>query len=166
MTFSFVTCLFQAIKILCKCVAYFPNSWIVQATMDPIFCNATVDFNVPGKPNPPPVKLAATIWTQSHFMPTGIVEKYAIEFTHLFRGTLASPGPLNTWVQIEDVVTKIEPGTPPKSCIQGSPLVFKDQHDGDSKLVTLSGNRLTVTPFESDDRLPTFLSVFSDARVF
>ena len=134
--------------------------------MDPIFCNATVDFNVPGKPNPPPVKLAATIWTQSHFMPTGIVEKYAIEFTHLFRGTLASPGPLNTWVQIEDVVTKIEPSAPPKSCIQGSPLVFKDQHDGDSKLVTLSGNRLTVTPFESDDRLPTFLSVFSDARVF
>ena len=94
--------------------------------MDPIFCNATVDFNVPGKPNPPPVKLAATVWTQSHFMPTGTLKKYALEFTHLVGSTLGSPSvPLNTWVQLVHLTG--DTITPPKSSHVGDavfPFVY------------------------------------------
>ena len=38
------------------------ENWEVRATLSETFCNATVDFRVPGKPNPPPVTLLATIW--------------------------------------------------------------------------------------------------------
>ena len=114
--------------------------------MTPEMCTAVVDFNVPGKKKPPPVKLMATVCTQSRVLPTGTIEKYIIEWNDP-SGTLAPPSvPLNTWLQLEDVPA-------PKSCIQGSPLVFKDLNDGDSKLVTLSGNRLSITPIGTDARL-------------
>ena len=120
--------------------------------MHPIFCNASVDFKVPGMPSPWPVKLIATVCTQSRYLPTGILEKNVIEFTDP-SGVLASPSvPLNTWVQLENVAA-------PGSCMEGSPLVFKDIHDGDSKLVTLSGNRLSIAAFGNDERLSTFLRV-------
>ena len=38
-------------------------------------------------------------------------------------------------------------------CLPSTPLVFQDQHDGDRKLVTLTGNRLSITSFGSTDRL-------------
>ena len=138
----------------------FLDSWIVHATIDPKFCNATVDFDVPGKPNPPPVSLTATIWTELHYMPKGSVEKNAIEFTDP-SGKLASPSvPLNTWVQLDDLVTENDPSAAPTSCIQGSPLVFKDEHDGDSKRVTLSGNELTITSFQTSEGLSTLIPIF------
>ena len=133
--------------------SYVSDRWIVYARMDPELCTAIVDFNVPGKSNPPPVKLVATVSTQSRFLPTGTIKKYAIEWTDP-SGKLASPSmPLNAWVQMENVAAQ-------KSCIQGSPLVFKDLKYDDSKLVTLSGNQLSITPFGSDARLSTFLCSF------
>ena len=117
----------------------------MHATIDPEFCTAVVDFDVPGKPNPPSVRLTATVGIQSRFLLTGTLEKYAIEWTDP-SGRLGPPSvPLNTWVQMEDVA-----GT--KSCIQGSPMVFKDLNDENLKLVTLSGNRLSITPFGTDAR--------------
>ena len=119
--------------------------------MNPVFCNASVNFNVPGKSKPPPVNLTATVWTHSRSLPTGTLEKYAIEFTDP-SGELASPSVLlNTWVQMENVAGS-------KSCIEGSPLVFKDMHDGDSKLVTLSGNKLSIAAFGTDERLSDSVS--------
>ena len=38
-------------------------------------------------------------------------------------------------------------------CLLTSPLEFQDQKDGDRKLVTLSGNQLSITPIGSADRL-------------
>ena len=117
--------------------------------MHPVFCNAVVDFRVPGKLKPPPVTLSFTVWTQFHYSQTGTREKYAIEFTDP-SSTLALPSsPVNTWVQLENIVTKQEPGTAPKNCIENSPLVFKDQHDdeNDHKLVKLLGNKMTIVPF-------------------
>merc|ERR1712232_1344882 len=37
------------------------ETWKVTGTINPTSCSASVDFNVPGKPNPPPVKLTATL---------------------------------------------------------------------------------------------------------
>ena len=127
--------------------------WNVAAKMDPTLCNAVVDFEVPGKPNPPPIKLTATVWIVTQRLRFGKLEKYAIEFTDP-SGTLASPViPLNTWVQTENaVVKKVKAGSAPQSCIGGSQVVFKDMHDGDSKQVTISGNDLTIAPFGSDER--------------
>ena len=39
-----------------------------------------------------------------------------------------------------------------EACLPSTPLVFQDQHDGDRKLVTLTGNQLSITLF---DRLLT-----------
>ena len=32
------------------------ESWVVEAALDVVHCNASVDFHVAGKPAPPPVK--------------------------------------------------------------------------------------------------------------
>ena len=75
------------------------ENWEVRAVLDEKACNATVDFRVPGKPNPPPVTLLATVWTMDR--PSEANEKKnAIVFTDP-SGTLAPPNvPLNTWVQL------------------------------------------------------------------
>merc|ERR1712151_223200 len=38
------------------------ESWEVEAEIDVASCSALIDFNVPGKPSPPPVKLSASLW--------------------------------------------------------------------------------------------------------
>ena len=129
--------------------------------MDPIYCNASVDFNVPGKPNPPPVKLTATVWKQSRYLKTGILTKNAIEFTDP-SGTLASPlMPLTTWVQWQKSFEyeNYFDGYEYKRCagLQDSPVVFKDQKDGDTKLVTVTNNNVTLTPFGTNiERFPIY----------
>ena len=131
------------------------HSWTVEATMDLRFCNASVDFNVPGKPNPPLNKLTATVWTQARYLTTGILTKNAIVFTDP-TGTLALPSvTLNTWVQLrKHFVYDDYVADDPEGCIEsGSSLVFKDQHDGDSKQVQVVDDEVYLTPFGNrDDR--------------
>ena len=81
--------------------------------MDTTFCDATVDFNVPDKLNPPPIELLATVWTLSRSLPTGRVEKYVIEFTDPSGKLIPSAVPIATWIQV-DPSTK-DDTTPPKS---------------------------------------------------
>ena len=89
------------LRIHCICIS---DRWTVKAVMNKISCTAIVDFNVPGKLKPPPVKLMAIVWQLSRKVPTGTLKKHAIEF-HDPTGLLASPSvPLNTWVQTEKVV--------------------------------------------------------------
>ena len=135
--------------------------------MDMRFCNASVDFDVPGRRNPPPIKFTATVWKQSYYLSTGTIEKYAIEWTDP-SGTLASAStPLNAWVQMENFVTVMQnpdvtPSITPHTCLQGTPLVFKDQLDGDRKLVTLREDEVVITSLNSNERLPTSLSAIKD----
>jgi hypothetical protein len=73
------------------------QTWQVKATIEPKSCSAIVDFDVPGKPNPPPVKLQFTFMSVVSQQDTNI----EIEFTDP-SGSLASPDmPLNHWVQLQ-----------------------------------------------------------------
>ena len=75
----------------------------MHASMDMIFCDTSVNFNVPGQRKAPSTELLATVWKLRRFIPTGTIEKYAIEFTDV-GGSLGSTAvPLNTWVQIDDL---------------------------------------------------------------
>merc|ERR1712100_14107 len=75
------------------------QTWIVKTKVDQKTCSAVIDFNVPGKPGPPPVNLTAT-FLHSHragFYFEELTTEY--EFTDP-SGTLAAAGfPLNHWVQ-------------------------------------------------------------------
>ena len=75
------------------------ESWVVNAGIDIVHCNATVNFNVPGKPNPPPVNLTLTIWEMVHSGPPN--RKTAFEFTDPSGALGSSKTPLNIWVMIE-----------------------------------------------------------------
>ena len=55
--------------------------------------------------------------------------------------------------------------TKANTCFLSSPVVFQDQHDGDRKLVTLSGNQLTITPSGSTDRFFKMLDIDSPLAV-
>ena len=75
------------------------QKWIVEARWDAVHCNASVDFNVPGKPNPPPVPLTLT-----YYLGTGGEGQPALR-TVVFTdptGKLAPAGmPLNAWIEID-----------------------------------------------------------------
>ena len=72
------------------------QSWMVKAKWDPVHCNASIDFRVPGKPNPPPVPL-----TMTYYRGEGGVGQPTL-FTAVFTdpsGTLApSRVPVNAWL--------------------------------------------------------------------
>ena len=92
----------KRIKIAGKHMTILPygnnETWVVNAVIDVVYCNATVDFNVTGKPNPPPVKLIITAWEMVHVLPQKY--KVAFEFTDP-SGTLGpSTTPLNIWIMI------------------------------------------------------------------
>ena len=123
--------------------------------MDLKFCNASVDFNVPGNPEPLPVILTATVWRQSRSVKSGILFKNVIEFTDP-SGTLALPSvPLNIWVQVNKTLgfEAYSTGYEYEGCsdLQDSSVVFRDPQDGDSKLVTVVENDVTLTPVDTSD---------------
>jgi len=76
------------------------QTWVVKSHVDPKSCSAVLNFNVPGKPGPPPVNLTATLWTT--FSGADMKERLTeFEFTDP-SGTLAAADfPLNHWVEIK-----------------------------------------------------------------
>eukprot|EP00931_Biecheleriopsis_adriatica_P069515 TRINITY_DN43352_c0_g1_i1.p1 TRINITY_DN43352_c0_g1~~TRINITY_DN43352_c0_g1_i1.p1 ORF type:complete len:293 (+),score=33.64 TRINITY_DN43352_c0_g1_i1:75-881(+) len=119
------------------------ETWQVVTSIDPNFCNASIDFNVPGKPSPPPVNLTATLFWSTILLPIGAAMKTEFEFTDP-TGKLAAPDfPLNRWVQLNHPVPQEDhDGQWPDKF----DAVFADMHDGDQKHVTLSGTSLIITP--------------------
>ena len=76
------------------------QTWVVKtANWDAMHCNASIDFNVPGKPAPPPVPL-----TLSFFNADGDSLPLSMRRFAVFNdpsGTLAPSGtPLNAWVGV------------------------------------------------------------------
>ena len=79
------------------------ETWTISSTIDSNTCSAMVDFDVPGKPGPPPVPLLATFVSVAkatdEFQCNDAAScVYWVEYTDP-SGTLAAPSyPLNVWV--------------------------------------------------------------------
>jgi len=114
--------------------------WVVEAEWDAQGCKASVDFNVLGKPSPPPVSLTATLWLSQSSK--GEL-KTEFEFTDS-SGTLPA-GPLNRWVQLGSWPLQKAP-----SCPRSLKAVYADMHDGDKKEITIEGTAMTIKPFDND----------------
>merc|ERR1712086_71603 len=85
------------------------ETWTVEAKWDTVHCNTSIDFNVAGKPNPPPVPLTATLFKGEGG--EGQAPLLTVVFTDP-TGTLAHPTmPLNSWIGIES--GPVPPPTPP-----------------------------------------------------
>ena len=134
--------------------------------MDMVSCNASVDFNVPGKSNAPPRYLTMTVWKQSRRATTGVFTKHVLVFTDP-SGTVAPPSmPLKTWVQLQQdvVASKNLRGVAPKGCIKsGASLVFQDQQEGNSTVVTFAENEVALAPFGASNE--RFSNYFCNAHL-
>merc|ERR1711976_369860 len=73
------------------------ESWTVKGQLD-ANCEATVDFNVAGKPNPPPVPLQVKAWDMvSVALDDNVPDKKAILFQD--PSETIGDGILNVWVE-------------------------------------------------------------------
>jgi len=73
------------------------ETWVIRSTVDPQSCSTVIDFNVPGKPNPPPVNLTATF---RHSTSVTGHSKAEFEFSAMGGTMGAKSYPLNHWVEI------------------------------------------------------------------
>jgi len=77
------------------------EDWVITATVDPSSCAASVDFNVPGKPSPPPVDLTATFYELTN--PATEAVSVAVGFTDPTATISATPTyPVNFWIQVAE----------------------------------------------------------------
>mmetsp|Transcript_231 Transcript_231/g.480 ORF Transcript_231/g.480 Transcript_231/m.480 type:complete len:270 (-) Transcript_231:36-845(-) len=112
------------------------QTWVVKSEVNTTSCSASVNFNVPGKPSPPPVNLMANL--RYSISATGTRTEW--EFTDP-SGTLASEAfPLNLWVELGEKVKE------KMVCPISVNATYADMHDGDKKEVILSKGLLTIKP--------------------
>jgi len=117
------------------------QTWKVTATLDTDTCDALVDFDVPGKPNPPPVKLLMRFWSGIGDVEMSGREKATFEFTDP-SGKLASPAtPLNSWLAVDSLGRVAG-----EACPETLRAIYADMHDGDRKAVKIEGGKITITP--------------------
>ena len=75
------------------------ETWTISAPWNDVHCNASINFNVPGKPNPPPVPLTINYYLGAGG--TGQPFLYEMVFNDP-SGTIAKPDmPLNTWILVD-----------------------------------------------------------------
>lgn len=112
------------------------QTWTVRAELDSEKCSASVNFNTPGKPHPPPVNLLATLW----YSVSSEGKRTEIEFTDP-SGTLGPKDlPLNRWVEVKD------PSKGTTICPKLLRHTYADMHDGDRKEIHIDGTVLTIKP--------------------
>jgi hypothetical protein len=123
------------------------QTWTITAVLDTSTCGAVVDFNVPGKPNPPPVNLTLSLW--SALTPAGrsAVSKATFEFFDPSGKLGPKDLPLNAWVQLG--TNSDRPGA---GCPDNFKAVFADMHDGDKKQVEIKGSDMVITPSGNDEQ--------------
>jgi len=109
------------------------QTWVVESTFNTLHCSASIDFNVPGKPGPPPVNLLATVYTVSQLSTRG--SHLELSFTDP-SGTLAPGKPmqtLNQWVQLldeqgKDAVAYVDQASTPEKLTEQKAV---EQMDGE-----------------------------------
>lgn len=114
------------------------QTWVVKSELDLESCSASINFNVPGKPAPPPVNLQATLW----YSVSAAEKKTEFEFTDPSGRLAAEDFPLNHWVELRKGTEKNVPALCPTSL----KAVYADMHDGDKKEVSISGTSVTIRP--------------------
>eukprot|EP00929_Paragymnodinium_shiwhaense_P035575 TRINITY_DN19178_c0_g1_i1.p1 TRINITY_DN19178_c0_g1~~TRINITY_DN19178_c0_g1_i1.p1 ORF type:complete len:319 (-),score=63.93 TRINITY_DN19178_c0_g1_i1:230-1186(-) len=114
------------------------QTWVIKSVFDYETDSAPIDFNVPGKPSPPPVNLTAMYWE----FQTSKFKKTVFEFTDPSR-TLSKEAdyPLNHWVELGQT-----DHPSPVSCPDLDRVVFADMHDGDKKEISIKGSEMTIKP--------------------
>ena len=122
------------------------ETWVVHGTFD-VNCVATIDFNVPGKPNPPPLNLTASLWVMQSVADAHHV-RYGLEFTDKTSKLAPATQPLNFWVS--DLIIGPHSVRAARSECLDTPwlrgLVLDDMHDGDMKTVSVRHDALHITP--------------------
>lgn len=124
------------------------QKWVVNTKIDCETGKATVDFNVPGKDDHPPVPIQATrmVSVRPAVSNPGFASmKYTFIFTD-DSGELADDPtfPLNEWVvETSELYYHVE-------CPESLQAVFADMHDGDKKQVTIAGDKITIVPSGND----------------
>jgi len=118
------------------------DEWTVKTTIDCDTKLASVDFNVPGKADHPPVPIIGKL----HKSISASARKSTFIFTDNTGQLVDDPTfPLNQWVaEVNDSdETKFR-------CPDKIDAVFADMHDGDKKAVTLDGTSMTIKPSGND----------------
>merc|ERR1711935_1052178 len=72
------------------------QTWSTSAHLCPMHCNASIDFNVPNKPSPPPINLTAVVSILQG--PDGA--KAAVVFNDNTGKLAPASTPLNAWIQV------------------------------------------------------------------
>ncbi|KAL3924688.1 MAG: hypothetical protein SGPRY_003846 [Prymnesium sp.] len=115
------------------------QTWRVDAVWDPHFMNGSIDFNVMGKPEPPPVNLTLSY--------KKLFGKWGVNAMCQFNdptGAINSPRvPVNAWISV---------ATHPISSLFKcpsllAPVAFADMHDGDFKQLSVDAHDLTIMPY-------------------
>lgn len=121
------------------------ETWLVKALIDSQMCTGSVDFNVPGKEDHPPVPLKATFYALYGQSTLGGVMKMGTEFSDP-SGTISAPEyPLNHWVSL-DATQRDER----ISCPTHLQATYADIHDGDKKQIIVKDGKVTIT--SSDEK--------------
>ena len=135
------------------------ETWTVNSQLDPTFCNASIDFRVPGKPGPPPIALTMTAWNAGFACDKATTpSKHVLTFNDPTGQLAPATTPLNAWVetgtaadQTASAVAPVEVGAKVGPLAAGSASVFFDMHDGDQKLLTVAGDRsMKITPYNNN----------------
>lgn len=121
-------------------------TWKVETSVKDKDCTADVDFNVPHKPNPPPVNLTATLKLAVLPADFDAMLKPVIEFTDPSGKLAAKDYPLNQWVG-EAYTAQWPQLNKTWGCHLDGTFVFADMHDGDQKQVVFKDTSVTITPY-------------------
>ena len=131
------------------------ENWVVYGTFDDN-CVATVDFNVPHKPNPPPVNLTMSLYIMQY---EGIPNRLGLEFTDPSSTLAPANRPVNFWVlhkwpkplDTQRILKDRKLAFPnSESCTESQ--VVNDMHDGDQKSLTVKRDSLRITPHDNHQK--------------
>lgn len=135
------------------------ESWLVYGTFDDN-CEASVDFNVPHKPNPPPVNLTLTMWIM--MSTDGVYSTLGLEFTDPTSTVAPAQEPVNFWMQgswpkpnsIESKgALNQDEESISESCIETTAFhdfLVHDMHDGDMKALKETRGTLHIKPYHNN----------------